>query len=419
MTTDFQKESLSFAQKCFDDVRAMSKDTTGVSRQGYGPVETKVLEYFKKIGEELKLEISTDKAGNVWMTVPGKNRNLPALVSGSHADSVPQGGNYDGLAGIVAALTVARWMRETGYQPERDYTVLMMRMEESSWFGKCYVGSLGMTGQLTEKDLALKHRSNGKTLAETIKECGFNPDDLTTGKPVVDLSKMAAFIELHIEQGPILDKEQIDIGVVTGVQGISWQEFTLRGVSNHAGTTPMSMRRDAGLAAAKIAVFARELALSLGGNQVATVGHFSVKPNLINVIPNHVVMSVDLRNTDNAILCLAEQQLAEFVAKTSQEEGVEITSRSLVRFNPVIFADEIVNAVEAEAERQALSYRRLPSGAGHDAQFMASVCPAGMIFVPCVDGISHNVKEHSAAKDLIAGANVLLQVVLQRAQRMD
>ena len=169
MTTDFQKESLSFAQKCFDDVRAMSKDTTGVSRQGYGPVETKVLEYFKKIGEELKLEISTDKAGNVWMTVPGKNRNLPALVSGSHADSVPQGGNYDGLAGIVAALTVARWMRETGYQPERDYTVLMMRMEESSWFGKCYVGSLGMTGQLTEKDLALKHRSNGKTLAETIK----------------------------------------------------------------------------------------------------------------------------------------------------------------------------------------------------------------------------------------------------------
>ena len=212
MTTDFQKDSLVFAQKCFDDVRAMSKDTTGVSRQGYSPVETKVLEYFKKIGVELNLEISTDKAGNVWMTVPGKNRELPALVSGSHADSVPQGGNYDGLAGIVAALTVARWMRETGYQPERDYTVLMMRMEESSWFGKCYVGSLGMTGQLTEKDLALKHRSNGKTLAETIKECGFNPEDLTTGKPVVDLAKMAAFIELHIEQGPTLDSSEDRFG---------------------------------------------------------------------------------------------------------------------------------------------------------------------------------------------------------------
>ena len=255
MTTDFQKDSLVFAQKCFDDVRAMSKDTTGVSRQGYSPVETKVLEYFKKIGVELNLEISTDKAGNVWMTVPGKNRELPALVSGSHADSVPQGGNYDGLAGIVAALTVARWMRETGYQPERDYTVLMMRMEESSWFGKCYVGSLGMTGQLTEKDLALKHRSNGKTLAETIKECGFNPEDLTTGKPVVDLAKMAAFIELHIEQGPTLDSsEEYRVGIVTGIRG-NLRHKTIRciGQTAHSGAVDKQFRHDAVLAFAELA----------------------------------------------------------------------------------------------------------------------------------------------------------------------
>ena len=255
MTTDFQKDSLVFAQKCFDDVRAMSKDTTGVSRQGYSPVETKVLEYFKKIGVELNLEISTDKAGNVWMTVPGKNRELPALVSGSHADSVPQGGNYDGLAGIVAALTVARWMRETGYQPERDYTVLMMRMEESSWFGKCYVGSLGMTGQLTEKDLALKHRSNGKTLAETIKECGFNPEDLTTGEPVVDLAKMAAFIELHIEQGPTLDSsEEYRVGIVTGIRG-NLRHKTIRciGQTAHSGAVDKQFRHDAVLAFAELA----------------------------------------------------------------------------------------------------------------------------------------------------------------------
>uniref|UniRef100_UPI00263B8BAB M20/M25/M40 family metallo-hydrolase n=1 Tax=Turicimonas muris TaxID=1796652 RepID=UPI00263B8BAB len=214
MPSEFQKKSSEFAKKCFDDIREMSKDGQGVSRQGYSPVETQVLEYFKKIGNELNLEISTDKAGNVWMTIPGKNRNLPALVSGSHVDSVPQGGNYDGLAGVVAALTVARWMREINYVPERDYTVLMMRMEESSWFGKCYVGSLGMTGQLTEQDLALKHRSTGKTLKETIKACGFNPDDLTTGVPVVDLAKMAAFIELHIEQGPTLDSSDTRVGIV-------------------------------------------------------------------------------------------------------------------------------------------------------------------------------------------------------------
>ena len=177
------------------------------------------------------------------------------LVSGSHADSVPQGGNYDGLAGIVAALTVARWMRETGYQPERDYTVLMMRMEESSWFGKCYVVSLGMTGQLTEKDLALKHRSNGKTLAETIKECGFNPEDLTTGEPVVDLAKMAAFIELHIEQGPTLDSsEEYRVGIVTGIRG-NLRHKTIRciGQTAHSGAVDKQFRHDAVLAFAELA----------------------------------------------------------------------------------------------------------------------------------------------------------------------
>ncbi|HBR2659759.1 Zn-dependent hydrolase [Klebsiella pneumoniae] len=331
----------------------------------------------------LGLSVSIDAIGNVTGVYHGEE-TLPMVMMGSHIDTVATGGLYDGNYGVMAGLEVIATLQDAGIRTRRP-----------------------LAQALAAKDL------DGITLDEALRNIGYK-GERQPGDMAVD-----SYVELHIEQGPILDKEQIDIGVVTGVQGISWQEFTLRGVSNHAGTTPMSMRRDAGLAAAKIAVFARELALSLGGNQVATVGHFSVKPNLINVIPNHVVMSVDLRNTDNAILCLAEQQLAEFVAKTSQEEGVEITSRSLVRFNPVIFADEIVNAVEAEAERQALSYRRLPSGAGHDAQFMASVCPAGMIFVPCVDGISHNVKEHSAAKDLIAGANVLLQVVLQRAQRMD
>lgn len=313
----------------------------------------------------------------------------------------------------MAGLEVIATLQDAGIRTRRPLAVTFFTNEEGVRFQPDMMGSVVFAGEYPLAQALAAKDLDGITLDEALRNIGYK-GERQPGDMAVD-----SYVELHIEQGPILDKEQIDIGVVTGVQGISWQAFTLRGVSNHAGTTPMSMRRDAGLAAAKIAVFARELALSLGGNQVATVGHFSVKPNLINVIPNHVVMSVDLRNTDNAILCLAEQQLAEFVAKTSQEEGVEITSRSLVRFNPVIFADEIVNAVEAEAERQALSYRRLPSGAGHDAQFMASVCPAGMIFVPCVDGISHNVKEHSAAKDLIAGANVLLQVVLQRAQRMD
>ncbi|UBX46880.1 Zn-dependent hydrolase [Citrobacter werkmanii] len=360
----------------------------------------------------LGLAIYIDAIGNVTGVYAGEEA-LPMVMMGSHIDTVGTGGLYDGNYGVMAGLEVIATLLEAGIRPRRPLAVTFFTNEEGVRFQPDMMGSVVFAGEypldaaLAAKDL------DGVTLDEALCEIGYKgacrPGDLS-----VD-----SYVELHIEQGPILDKERIDIGVVTGVQGISWQEFTLTGVSNHAGTTPMNMRHDAGLAAAKIAVYARELALTLGGDQVSTVGHMVFKPNLINVIPNHVVMTVDLRNTDNETLKLAEQRLAEFVARTAQEEGVEITSRSLVRFNPVIFADEIVNAVEDEAKRQALSCRRLPSGAGHDAQFMASVCPTGMIFVPCVDGISHNVKEHSEAKDLIAGANVLLQVVLQRAQRAE
>lgn len=358
----------------------------------------------------LGLDISIDAIGNVTGVYAGEEA-LPMVMMGSHIDTVGTGGLYDGNYGVMAGLEVIATLQEAGIRPRRPLAVTFFTNEEGVRFQPDMMGSVVFAGEYPlETALAAKDR-DGITLDEALQAIGYK-GERRPGDMSVD-----SYVELHIEQGPILDKEGTDIGVVTGVQGISWQELTLTGVSNHAGTTPLSMRHDAGLAAARIAVFARELAMTLGGDQVATVGHISVKPNLINVIPNQVVMSVDLRNTDNAILKLAEQRLADFVATTAQDEGVKITRRSLVRFNPVIFADDIVNAVEDEAQRQNLSFRRLPSGAGHDAQFMASLCPAGMIFVPCVDGISHNVNEHSDPKDLIAGANVLLQVVLQRAQR--
>jgi len=358
----------------------------------------------------LGLDITIDAIGNVTGVYAGQEA-LPMVMMGSHIDTVGTGGLYDGNYGVMAGLEVIARLQEAGIRPRRPVAVTFFTNEEGVRFQPDMMGSVVFAGEYPlETALAAKDR-DGITLDQALQEIGYKGEH-KPGALLVD-----SYVELHIEQGPILDKEGIDLGVVTGVQGISWQEFTLTGVSNHAGTTPMSMRHDAGLVAAKIAVYARELASTLGGDQVATVGHISVKPNLINVIPNHVVMSVDLRNTDNDLLAQAEKMLAQFIAKTAQEEGVEVTSRALVRFNPVIFADEIVNAVEKEAKHQALSYKRLPSGAGHDAQFMASICPAGMIFVPCVDGISHNVKEHSAPKDLVAGANVLLQVVLQRAQR--
>lgn len=362
--------------------------------------------------QALGLAISVDAIGNVTGVYAGE-RDLPMVMMGSHIDTVGTGGLYDGNYGVMAGLEVIATLKEAGIRPLRPIAVTFFTNEEGVRFQPDMMGSVVFAGDYPLETALAAKDLDGITLDEALAGIGYKGDH-RPGDMAVD-----SYVELHIEQGPILDKDGIDIGVVTGVQGISWNEFTFSGVSNHAGTTPMAMRHDAGLVAAKVAVFARELAQAFGGNQVSTVGHMTFKPNLINVIPNHVVMSVDLRNTDNDALQRAESQLKDYVAKTAQEEGVTVETRSLVSFNPVIFADEIVDAVEDEARSQGLSYRRLPSGAGHDAQFMASVCPAGMIFVPCVGGISHNVKEHTDAKDLIAGGNVLLQVILTRAQRAD
>jgi N-carbamoyl-L-amino-acid hydrolase len=227
--------------------------------------------------------------------------------------------------------------------------------------------------------------------------------------------RVDSYVELHIEQGPVLDLEGVAIGAVEGVQGISWTKFALAGVSNHAGTTPMRMRRDAGLVAARIACFARDLARELGGDQVATVGSMNFLPNLVNVIPNRVTFTVDLRNTDESILAGAEQRLWAFADEAARDEGVELARESLARFEPVDFDSRLVNLVERTARDLGLSVRRLPSGAGHDAQMLARMCPAGMIFVPSVGGLSHNVREHTAPEDLVAGARVLLRVLLELA----
>jgi N-carbamoyl-L-amino-acid hydrolase len=224
-----------------------------------------------------------------------------------------------------------------------------------------------------------------------------------------------AYVELHIEQGPVLDVEGVTIGAVEGVQGISWTEFTVTGVSNHAGTTPMRMRHDAGYVACAIAHRAREIARELGGDQVATVGSINLSPNLVNVIANRAVLTVDLRNTDEGRLQDAEMRLHAFAADIARTEDVTLTHRTLARFEPVTFDPAVISLVEETARALGQSVRRMPSGAGHDAQMLARICPAGMIFVPSVGGISHNVREHTAPRDIEAGANVLLHTVLRLA----
>ncbi|CAB4552194.1 unannotated protein [freshwater metagenome] len=229
----------------------------------------------------------------------------------------------------------------------------------------------------------------------------------------------AAFVELHIEQGPILEHQDHTIGVVTGVQGISWQEVTISGQSNHAGTTPMSMRHDPSYVAAAITVFLRELTQRYSGHQVCTVGKVDLHPNLINVIPARAVLTLDVRNTDETVLQMAENEIKDFLDALAIREGVTITTRILARFEPVVFDDMVVDTVEQISASHNYSHMRLPSGAGHDAQMFARVCPSGMIFVPSINGISHNPAEDTSSTDLEAGANVLLHTMLKLTESLD
>ena len=355
------------------------------------------------------LAVSIDRIGNVVGTRAGTS-NLKPVIIGSHIDTVRTGGKYDGNLGVLGGLEVVETLNDAKVVTGHPIAVAFFTNEEGSRFAPDMMGSAVHQGALPLETALATRGIDGPTVGEELNRIGY------AGEAPVGTIRAAAYFELHIEQGPVLEREGLEIGAVTGVQGISWTEVTLRGVSNHAGTTPMSMRSDAGYVAAEIACFLRRLTHEYGGSQVATVGHLTFAPNLVNVIPNHVVMTLDLRNTDEVTLQRAEKAAFEFVEKIAQAEGVQATRRTLARFEPVDFAPEMIDRVEQTAKAQGLSVKRMPSGAGHDAQMFAPHCPTGMIFVPSRGGISHNVREFTEPAQLVAGANVLLEVVQQVAR---
>ncbi len=357
---------------------------------------------------ELQLEISVDAIGNVVGTRAGRQSG-PVVLTGSHIDTVRTGGRYDGNLGVLAGLEIIETLNEAGIETEFPLAVAFFTNEEGARFAPDMMGSLVFTGKLPLDKALLTQGIDGSSVAENLARIGY------AGSASVPSAAPRAFVELHIEQGPVLDHENIEIGVVESVQGISWTEIEILGTSNHAGTTPMALRRDAGWAAGSIINFVRELANELGGNQVATVGRIEFFPNLVNVIANRVVLTVDLRNTDEERLRIAEARLSAHLDMLCTIENIEITTRCLARFEPVLFAPEMIGRIENHACAHGLTTRRMPSGAGHDAQMLAAVCPAAMIFIPSVDGISHNVREFSHPHHIEAGANVLLAVLCELA----
>jgi N-carbamoyl-L-amino-acid hydrolase len=353
------------------------------------------------------LEIAVDRIGNlfgIWRDAAAPDAE-PLLI-GSHIDTVIDAGIHDGCYGVLAGLAVIEAMQAAGVTPSRPVAVAAFSNEEGVRYTPDMMGSLVFAGGLPLADALASVGTDGTTLGAELARIGY------AGEREPGFLRPHAYLELHIEQGPILEAEGVTIGAVENLQGISWQRVTIDGVANHAGTTPMAMRRDAGHAAARVITLLRDLATASNAPTVATVGTMRFEPDAINVIPARATFTVDLRDPDADRLASAEARLADYLGELAAREGVTISVERLARFDPVVFDPALVAGVERAAEARGLSCRRMTSGAGHDAQMIARIAPAAMIFVPSRDGISHNPREFTAEADLAAGANVLLDLVL-------
>lgn len=354
------------------------------------------------------LAVRVDRIGNIFAERPGRE-DLAPVMTGSHIDTVANGGRLDGNLGVLAGLEVVETLNNAGIETLRPLVVAVFTNEEGARFQPDMMGSLVHAGGLEVEAALATPDEAGILLGEELRRIGY-AGDMACGEITPH-----AFLELHIEQGPVLEREGITLGAVENLQGISWTEVIFSGQANHAGTTPMALRRDAGYCAGALAAFLHDLAREMGGSQVATVGVIELKPNIINVVPGRARVTVDLRNAEDARLSEAERRLETFLAELADTEGVVVESKRLVRFDPVRFDDGIVRRIESQAAGLGLSCRRMTSGAGHDAQMMARICPTAMIFTPSIGGVSHNPAEATAPEDLLAGANLLLQCLLELA----
>jgi N-carbamoyl-L-amino-acid hydrolase len=381
----------------------------GVSRVAYSEADLKGREYVAGLMRAAKLDVSIDAAANIIGRRPGKE-NLPPILFGSHVDSVPQGGNYDGVVGSMGAIEVTQTLADKNVTTRHPLELVIFQNEEGG-----LIGSRAIDGELTERELDLVSRS-GKTIREGIKYLGGDPGKLrSVGRKRGDI---AAYLELHIEQGGTLDAEKIDIGVVEGIVGINWWDVTIEGFGNHAGTTAMNDRQDALLAAAKFIQSVNQIVTSVPGRQVGTVGRIQAWPGAPNVIPGRVVLSLELRDLDATKI----KTLYDRIHASSQE--IATASKTKFSFNEINVnipapTDERVRALIGESAKElGLSTKLLPSGAGHDAQDMARLGPVGMIFVPSIRGISHSPLEFSRPEDITNGANVLLHTLLKLDQNL-
>jgi len=378
----------------------------GIHRVAYSEADLQGRQYIVSLMRNAGMVVRVDAASNIIGRREGRDPKLPAILIGSHSDTVPEGGKYDGALGVLAAIECVQVLEENDIVTRHPVEVVVFANEEGG-----LIGSRGMIGKMTPEALAVVSHS-GKTVGEGIVFLGGNMEKLP--EAVRSKTDIKAFIELHIEQGGILENENTDIGVVQGIVGIHWWDVTVVGFANHAGTTPMDNRRDALLSAAHLVIAVNRVVTSMPGRQVGTVGRIHAEPGAPNVIPGKVVMSLEIRDlSEDKILSIYEKIAGE--ARAIEEKlGTKITFSAIdAKSIAAPMNERMLKLLDESCRDLGYSSKVMPSGAGHDAQNMAKIVPTGMFFVPSVGGISHSPKEFTRAEDMTKGANVMLQTVLK------
>ena len=408
------KRNLSIdGKRLWDSLMEMAKigatEKGGCCRLALTDLDKQGRDLFVKWCESAGCTVKVDKMGNIFARRPGRDNTLAPVITGSHLDTQPTGGRFDGVYGVLAGLEVVRALNDLGYETERPVEVAVWTNEEGSRFAPAMVAS-GVFGGVFSLDYGLARADeDGKTMGQELARIGYAGTEEVGGRDV------HAYFEAHIEQGPILEAEDKTIGVVTDAQGQRWYELTLTGVESHAGPTPMSRRKDALLGAARVVDLVNKIGLDNAPAASATVGMMKVHPNSRNVIPGRVFLTVDFRHPDDAVLAGMDKALRAGIEQIAKKIGLQVELEQIFYYAPIQFDKSCVAAVRDAAKDCGYSMREIISGAGHDACYVAKVAPTSMIFVPCIDGISHNEVEDAKPEWITAGGNVLLRAILEKA----
>ncbi|WP_432254848.1 Zn-dependent hydrolase [Limimaricola sp. AA108-03] len=411
---DIQTNTRIDGARLWDSLMEMAKIGPGLrggnNRQTLTDADREGRDLFKRWCEEAGMSVGVDSMGNMFARLEGAEPDLDPVMMGSHLDTQPTGGKYDGVLGVLAGLEVVRSIRDQGITPRRPIVVVNWTNEEGTRFAPAMLSSGVFAGVHTQDWAYAREDAEGKRFGDELARIGY------VGDEPVGRRRMHAMFELHIEQGPILEAEGKDIGVVTHGQGLSWTQVTVTGKESHTGSTPMPMRRNAGLGMARILDKVDEIAWSHKPHAVGAAGHIEVFPNSRNVIPGKAVFTVDFRSPELSVIEDMEARLRSEGARIADEMELEIAFEKVGGFDPVPFDEGCVDAVRRAAEKLGYSHREIISGAGHDACWIARVAPTAMIMCPCVDGLSHNEDEEISREWAAAGCDVLLHAVLETAE---